>query len=105
MIHSVKKLNQEIKRVIRTGGKVGGISDTYHTFDELYTHRVALFIAFCNSQYNRDGYYCWKSKKHHDGSMFAGDWFIAGINQEAERQISYHLPLKYWDILKATERL
>lgn len=103
MIHTIKKLNEEIKTLARTGKEVGGISDTYHTFDELYAHRVALFIALCNIMYLTNPYadkIPWKSKLHHDGTMFSGGWFIAGIGTKKGQQITYHLPLKDWDKLR-----
>lgn len=64
-------------------------SDGYHTFNELYEHRHALFSVICNAF---DG---WKSFKHADGTMFDG-WFIAGCQTE-KGQITYHLPLLWWD--------
>ncbi len=76
--------------------------DGYHTFDELYEHRIALFIALCRQiqQFEDDEYPTdiWKSKAHHDGTVWDG-WFIMGINTDQGKQISYHLPMKYWDSL------
>lgn len=84
------------------------ISDGYHTFSELYEHRIALFIAFCNVIDRVDYAECaiegpefWKSKKHYDGSSWDG-WFIAGMNWKGT-QISYHLPIQYWDKLEISE--
>lgn len=75
------------------------ISDGYHTFGELYDHRISLFIALCSvipyGKYT-DHIRVWKSKKHSDGSMYDG-WFIMGINEEKGNQISYHLPISKWD--------
>lgn len=74
------------------------ISDGYHTFGELYDHRIQLFITMCNylgTFTNKD---VWKSKKHHDGTSWNG-WFIAGINHEKGEQISYHLPIdRFYDL-------
>lgn len=75
-------------------------SDGYHTFDELYKHRHALFIALLNkySQSTKNVHTYrkyWKSKVNSDGSVWDG-WFIAGI----EDKITYHLPMKYWRKLK-----
>ena len=83
------------------------VSDGYHTFGELYDHRVALFIALCNEIHylceECGGLEpCWKSKLHHDGTSYDG-WFIAGIHKEKGEQISYHLPMKVWDDLNAPE--
>lgn len=62
------------------------ISDGYHTFTELYDHRVALFIALIKS--HRD--ISWCSRLHADGTMFDG-WFIAGMDLPTGT-ITYHLP-------------
>lgn len=83
------------------------ISDGYHTFGELYEHRITLFIALCkwyNSRMGLDstsgvmGRYVWRSKKHSDGELaFGGNWFVLGINKERGEQITYHLPMDKWD--------
>ena len=78
--------------------ETGKVSDGYHTFDELYDHRCLLFCAL--SHYDEGDTYCWKSSKHHDGSSYDG-WFIAGIELKSRtdsRTITYHLPMKYWDL-------
>lgn len=93
----------------------GEISDGYHTFNELYDHRIMLFIGFAKA-------YCklkrftlaktkmvWKSKRHSDDSSFDG-WFVMGIGESKGEQITYHLPNRYWnhcdfamELLKAPE--
>lgn len=73
----------------------GNISDGYHTFDELYEHRIALFIALCR-QFRA---HAWKSLKHSNGEEWEG-WFIMGIFTEKGKQISYHLGRKYWEVLE-----
>ena len=75
---------------------IGSISDGYHTFNELYEHRHALFGAFI--QLNGG----WKSKLHSDGTMYEG-WFIAGTEING-KQISYHLPIRLWDDFPAIEK-
>lgn len=72
-------------------GNTDGVSDGYHTFGELYDHRIALFRVVCASC----DFGVWKSKLHHDGTSFPG-WFIAGIGTHKGEQISYHIPMKYW---------
>ena len=85
--------------------------DGYHTFDELYDHRITLFIALCKliagvgflftkelgkvSSLEKN-MPVWRSKAHHDGSVWDG-WFILGIGKEKGEQITYHLPLSRWD--------
>lgn len=68
----------------------GEISDGYHTFNELYDHRIALFSLIC-----LHNLHCaWKSRLHPDGTKFDG-WFIAGI--QWEKPITYHIPNDMWD--------
>lgn len=80
----------------------GDISDGYHTFDELYEHRIELFIALCRilAYHPRKNLtekaQVWKSKTHHDGSSWEG-WFIMGIGYDRGNQISYHLPISKWE--------
>ena len=68
----------------------GEVSDGYHTFNELYTHRHALFLALLKE---RGG---WACRTHADGTMYEGH-FIAGMDLDG-RQISYHLPDELWAI-------
>ena len=64
-------------------------SDGYHTFEELYDHRHALFLALLKSHPDKG----WFSLRHSDGEFaFGGDWFIAGLELPGIGQISYHLP-------------
>lgn len=74
--------------------------DGYHTFDELYEHRIELFITLCyffiQGKTSYDGRNVWISKLHSDGSKFDG-WFIMGIAKEKGNQITYHLPMQYWE--------
>jgi hypothetical protein len=74
------------------------ISDGYHTFTQLYDHRIRLYITLCNYLHvfaNKD---CWKSKKHSDGSVWEG-WFLAGIGKDKGHQITYHLPMSvFYDL-------
>jgi hypothetical protein len=83
--------------------------DSYHTFDELYEHRIRLFIALCQyfiqGKASYDDRNVWIAKHHSDGTMFDG-WFIAGIGKAKGNQITYHLPLSYWkDIVNFAEVL
>lgn len=84
--------------IAKSGVDTNQISDGYHTFGELYEHRIALFIALCHviPLYPMT---VWKSFYHSDGTFYSG-WFIAGIGIEKGSQISYHLPMKYWDKLQ-----
>ena len=75
----------------------GETSDGYHTFNELYHHRAVLFSVICRFFPER----AWKSRKHHDGSMYDG-MFIAGIETD-DGQATYHYDEKYWNIFPVKE--
>lgn len=85
---------------ITDGVKKNDISDGYHTFGELYGHRVTLWIAFCRllaiTPAFQQNFPVWRSKLHSDGSSFEG-WFILGLFAEAGKQITYHLPMSEWE--------
>lgn len=85
------------------------VSDGYHTMDELYEHRIVLFIALCKQIEEVDENTIgpnrvWRSKLHSDGSEYEG-WFIMGINIEKGSQISYHLPMRVWNITNFADTL
>ena len=67
------------------------VSDGYHTFGELYDHRITLYLALCRGRTD-----AWKSRVHSDGTTFDG-WFVVGIGGEPGNQITYHLPNARWD--------
>jgi hypothetical protein len=75
-----------MERLIIPLEHVGQVSDSYHTFEELYNHRNLLFIAILNAY----PAYGWKSRKHHTGERLPG-WFIAGLDLPTG-PITYHLP-------------
>jgi len=72
---------------------IGQTSDGYHTFDELYEHRHALFL--CLLSCHAGIFPMWMSKRHDDGTEMPG-WFIAGIALP-EGTVSYHMPERLWD--------
>ena len=79
---------------------LGGYSDGYHTFNELYHHRALLFAVVCHNYKDL----CWKSKKHHDGSMYDG-MFIVGI-LTPNGQATYHYDIEpYWDLFNGITEL
>ncbi|MGM0215442.1 WDGH domain-containing protein [Enterococcus sp. AZ109] len=75
----------------------GDISDTHHTFDELYEHRCLLFSVICNLFPDK----AWKSKLHDDGTMFDG-MFIVGVETPLG-MFTYHYELNCWDMFHVTE--
>jgi hypothetical protein len=94
---------EAINTLIKNEVDTNKISDGYHTFGELYEHRITLFIALCrvlseiralhSEEIGAD--LVWISKKHSDGSEWDG-WFIMGIGEEKGKQITYHLPISKW---------
>jgi len=97
--------------------KGSDVSDGYHTMNELYEHRHALYLALVK---HYDNYItplncrvkCWKSRTHDDGSTYEG-WFLLGMTvtkpsfvdgADPEKwDISYHLPVKYWNMANVIE--
>lgn len=76
----------------------GEASDGYHTFNELYRHRAILFAALCRCYPE----FAWKSRKHHDGTMYDG-MFICGIHTE-NGDATYHYDIDpYWEIFECGE--
>lgn len=107
---AIAKVNQQV-----LDQETGKISDGYHTFDELYEHRITLFIALCQKIQNfvyfgdtrnnlGNDMRVWRSKLHEDGTMFEG-WFILGINRAKGNQITYHLPIEKWEETKFAQTL
>lgn len=88
---------------------LGKVSDGYHTIEELYDHRITLYIALCkqitNQPYNDLKYEIWRSKTHSDGKPAGDGWFIMGIGKLLGEQITYHLPLSRWDETNFAETL
>ena len=78
---------------------VGDFSDGYHTFNELYEHRTALFAILCRTYPER----AWKSCFHSDGEMFDG-MFIAGL-ETPEGTYTYHCENKYWAMFDGVPEL
>ena len=69
----------------------GETSDGYHTFNELYHHRMILFSVICNTYKDK----AWKSNLHSDGTMF-DNYFMVGLTTD-EGDFSYHYHEDDWD--------
>lgn len=78
----------------------GLVSDGYHTFDELYNHRVLLFLAlmitldkFTDGRQLEE---CGWSRRHSDGELcFGGGWCIGWIVLDNDKEIRYHFAESY----------
>lgn len=77
----------------------GSTSDGYHTFDELYYHRTALFACLVSMQPRQMAF---KSRKHADGTMYDG-MFIAGI-YTSRGWCTYHCEDRWWPLFDCSER-
>lgn len=87
---------EEAINVLIQGTDTNKISDGYHTFGELYEHRIQLWIALCRNVMDQPNQNVWRSKKHSDGTNIDG-WFIVGITTRRHEQLSYHLPISKWN--------
>lgn len=65
---------------------MGNVSDGYHTFNELYEHRHALFLLLMKRYYLGRVCPTWI-----DVDPNTPGWFLAGIDS-IDGQIAYHLP-------------
>ena len=72
-------------------------SDGYHTFKELYYHRMVLFSVICNQNKSLS----WKSKLHDDGAMY-DDYFIVGVCTP-KGNYTYHYHIDNWDLFECRE--
>mgnify|MGYP001428856155 CR=1 FL=1 len=117
----IKSINEQIEDLEKANDfklncSPGGISDGYHTFDELYEYRMLYNAALFNSwsrewQYhNKNGNSNFvpennvhKSKRHFDGEeCFGGGWFIV-VAILPTGQITNHYEMKDWDLFRIPE--
>lgn len=76
-------------------GSIENISDGYHTFKELYDHRMALTAALCKVLPNDMS---WRSKNHAaDGEPMFEGFFIVGVELPTGI-ITYHYKLEHWHL-------
>lgn len=104
---AISLIQESINEAIEHNQPIGNLSDGYHTFYELYEHRIALFATTCKglnglALFTYDIPLPWKSKLHSNGSSIEG-WFIAGIGTKSGEQITYHIPMDKWEDWPADE--
>ena len=95
---------------IRLDDADGSVSDGFHTFDELYRHRMLLTASWFRDLYWLDveesedhQYRVHKSWRHSDGELcFGGGWFIV-VATLPTGQISYHYPEADWSLFDIPE--
>lgn len=93
------KINNLILEGKEQGFSTKGISDKWHTFGDLYYHRMILTCVILKNYPSLS----WKSKQHHDGTML-DDSFIVGINTP-RGQYSYHYHLDHWGLFNNVREL
>ena len=99
-MHCARRVTRFVKELNALDVPVitGETSDGYHTFNELYHHRAVLFSVIVKAFAD----HAWKSRKHHDGTMYDG-MFIVGI-ETPDGQATYHYDIKpYWDMFQCKE--
>ena len=89
--HSAMPSLESVQSQVNRLSDPGKLSDGFHTFDELYYHRMMLFSIICNT--HKD--VAWKSWKHADGTMY-DDMFIVGLSLP-NGDYSYHYDKEFWD--------
>lgn len=79
-------------QVVKLGDE--NTSDGYHTFKELYDHRMTLWLVVCWARGES-----WRTRRHSDGELaFGGGWFVLGLGgTPGRKQITYHFPMDWWD--------
>lgn len=90
-----EKINEQIKGL----PDKGNISDGYHTFGELYFHRMLLFAVICKGNADK----AWRSKLHDDGTMF-DNYFIVGVTTP-EGNFTYHYHEQHWNHFAGVKEL
>ena len=97
------ELTKIINQLIEYGIKLpefntDSISDTFHTFKELYDFRK-LYNANLFNEWAKQGLYeVHKSLRHNDNELcFGGGWFIV-VAILPQGQISNHYQVEDWDL-------
>lgn len=91
------KIENFVSKGLEKGMVIEGdfnVTDSYHSFEELYAHRILLFIALMKGSPEIS----WKSRNHNDGTSYDG-WFIAGMHLPSG-DITYHISDKFWGMLQ-----
>ena len=103
MKETTQALNALIK-VLYDNWQIDGneISDTIHSFGELYEYRMLYNAIMANLLYEK-GLEVYKTKKHNDkADCFGGGWFLVCV-RTPYGPIDNHYELKYWDLFKVKE--
>lgn len=101
--YAINEMNKVIAELKDEDVDIGELSDGYHTFNELYHHRMILTSVIVNMLAEIHPDMVWKSMNHHDPEfpMYDG-MFIVGINCP-DGQATYHYDLPDWDMFHCQE--
>lgn len=92
----MKEIQQKMDQLRQLDrGLVQDLSDGYHSFKDLYEHRLALTAALFNTLAKEHNVQVHKARYHHDGGGFPG-YFIV-VAELPTGTISYHYENKDWD--------
>lgn len=91
MIAELSSVQDSVLALTRSDREL--VSDGYHSFGELYNHRMILTVLALKSM----GMSPWRSMLHHDGTMFDG-YFIVGADLPGIGQVSYHYGVEHWEL-------
>jgi len=93
-----------LERAKKVGVNLGGMSDGYHSFDELYEMRGYLFSLVCKKLSRTKD--IWKSKFYYTGTAVDEGYFLMGINKDKGEQITFHLKINpFWELTSFAEEL
>ena len=103
-VANTKALNNYIKELYDLWLIDGNeISDTIHTFGELYDYRMMYNALFVNEIAENGKYEVYKTKKHSDGQeCFGGGWFLVSVHLPTG-VLDNHYENKYWDLFHCPE--
>lgn len=71
------------------------LTDGYHTYEELYYHRMKLTANLFNAYPE----FAWKSHYHSDKTIWDG-LFIVGVSIPEVGDYTYHYQTEFWDEFK-----
>ena len=100
----IKIINKLILGVKKRGLAIGGVSDGYHTFDQLYKFRASYNALLFNEWHMNNKFDVHKSKRHSDGKKcFGSDEYFVVVAMLPAGQITNHYPMELWDLFKIPE--
>jgi hypothetical protein len=92
---TIADLQTDINEVVKSGYSVGGLSDGSNTYNELYQHRIELFLVVCRKvKMEAILNPVWVTIQYSDGKPVQEGWAILGLYKKAGKQITYNVPIE-----------